>query len=134
MWFTAQDNGLNYYRMQYRSDTTTVGAANGSGDYLWKLPKGHKFDPDKVIFFQGSIGATNGNDVYWRTHGNLGGSIDNVDNLIAGGCIPWDEDTFRIYFKGAAGANRFFNFQNWEATRTVTGWNLEMTIPTIIGE
>lgn len=117
------------FKYIYRSDTTTTGAVAGSGDYIFSLPQGLQFDTDFVDFKTDDIGSTTGQDIYWRIIGTGNGVIDGIDSSVTMGIVPYDSSSFRIYYKGGGGANRFVRNDAFETTRANTGYTVEFEAP-----
>jgi hypothetical protein len=80
---------------------TTAGTA-GSGDYLWQLPPGQSFDPNKTTYFTTVVGAY----ASAALAASLGSAHGEGNGYAAQGTvIPYDATRFRIYFITISSAN-----------------------------
>jgi hypothetical protein len=124
--FYARKGNIGSFKYTYRTGATATGAENGSGNYLYSLPLGLKFNNNLVDFYTDNI--TGGNDTLWRGYGTGGGVDDASSSVSSIQIIPYDFRRFRIViiagtFAGAIGSAAY------NATNVNMGWNVEFDVP-----
>ena len=99
---------IGHFVYQYKQTTT---GAIGSGDYLFSLPNGLKFDSSKVTFYTGSSGtySTIPNVGLGKVHISYSGTSEGSDAF--GVIVPYDNYRFRVmyrYLTSSVGTNSSF--------------------------
>ncbi len=99
-WYKDGKDGEGHFWMKYEQ---TVAGATGTGDYLFTLPGGKRFDKDVVKFYTTVEGLD-----YYAAHYAIGqGSFGNKSAAFGGTVfvVPYDETRFRLFGYGVYDGN-----------------------------
>lgn len=123
----SQKGDLGFFKYIFRTDSTVVGANNGSGDYLFTLPNNLEFDSSKVAFY--TVTPMNANDGAWRTYGTGGLTLDGNSHGQQIGIVPYDATRFRILISNNAATANAINSGFYQVALANMGWTVEFKIP-----
>lgn len=132
--FWARKGNKLCVQVNYRSDTTTTGAAAGTGDYLFSIPFASDLTIDTTLVAGGAITSNvqpvSPVELDWRKFGVLNSTADGAGSVSSGGAIVYDTTRYRIvYFDTGNNFRAFGNVNLGDCTRVNNGWNLQIEFP-----